>query len=203
MSAARTCLILLLAAGLASCGPKSAAPSGGAIESSGQAMVGGPFHLVDQDGKPADQQVLDGKWSLVFFGYTYCPDVCPTTLQVLAQAKARLGGDARDVQVVFVSVDPERDTPAQIKAYLTAPSFPHPTLGLTGSPDQIAAAAKAYRAYYKKQGTGEGYSVAHSSIIYLMNPDGKFDRPLSETLTPTDMASQIRDAMRNGPKTRA
>ena len=200
MSAARPCLILFLAAALSGCGPKAVSGGSGPVASSGQAMVGGPFQLVDQDGRTVDQRVLNGKWSLVFFGYTYCPDVCPTTLQVLAQAKTKLGDSARGVQVVFVSVDPERDTPAQIKAYLATPSFPQPTLGLTGSAEQIAATAKAYRAFYQKQGAGEGYSVAHSAVIYLMNPDGKFDRPLSETLTPVEMAAQIQDAMRNGPK---
>ena len=203
MSAARTCLILFLTTILTGCGPKGSASDSGAVVSSGQAMIGGPFQLVDQDGRATDQRVLGGKWSLVFFGYTYCPDVCPTTLQVLAQAKQKLAGDADKVQVVFVTVDPERDTPAQIKAYLATPSFPQPTLGLTGSPAQIAAAAKAYRAYYKKSGTGEGYSVAHTAVIYLMNPKGEFDRPLSETLTPEEMASQIQDAMRNGPKAKA
>jgi protein SCO1/2 len=203
MRATRTCLILFLAAALAACGPDGAIKGGGEPVASGQALIGGPFQLVDQDAKPVDQGLLKGKWSLVFFGYTYCPDVCPTTLQVLAQAKARLGGDAKDVQVVFVSVDPDRDTPAQLKAYLATPSFPQPTLGLTGSPGQIAAVAKAYRAFYSKQGAGEGYAMAHSAIIYLMNPEGNFDRPLSETLTPAQMASQIRDAMRLGPKVRA
>ena len=200
MSAVRTCLILFLAAVLASCGPKSSGRAGAPAAATGQALIGGPFQLVDQDGRPVDQRLLNGKWSLVFFGYTYCPDVCPTTLQVLAQAKARLGGDAGKVQVIFISVDPDRDTPAQIKAYLETPSFPQPTLGLTGSPAQIAAVAKAYRVYFKKQGAGEGYSVAHTAVIYLMTPDGQFDRPLAETLTPADMAAQIKDAIRSGPK---
>jgi protein SCO1/2 len=200
MSAVRTCLILFLAMALAACGPKSPAGGGAASGASGEALIGGPFQLVDQNGRPTDQRVLKGKWSLVFFGYTYCPDVCPTTLQVLAQAKARLGDDAHKVQVVFISVDPARDTPVQIKGYLETPSFPQPTLGLTGSDAQIAAAAKTYRVYYKKQGEGEGYSMAHTAIIYLMNPDGKFDRPLAESLTPVEMAAQIKDAMRSGPK---
>jgi protein SCO1/2 len=202
MSAVRTCLILFLATALAGCGPKSAGGGGDAVAVSGQALIGGPFQLVDQNGRPTDQRVLNGRWSLVFFGYTYCPDVCPTTLQVLAQTKARLGRDAGEVQVIFISVDPDRDTSAQIKAYLETSSFPQPTLGLTGSQAQIAAVAKAYRAYYKKQGAGEGYSVAHTAIIYLMDPDGKFDRPLAETLTPAAMAAQIEDAIRSGPKAR-
>ncbi len=104
---------------------------------------------------------------------------------------------------MFVSVDPERDTPAQIKAYLAAPAFPRGTIGLTGTTTQVAAAAKAYRVYYQKQGTGEGYTLNHSSIVYLMDPTGKFDRVVSESQTPAEIATQIGDAMASGPKTKA
>jgi protein SCO1/2 len=201
MGVLRTGLIVMaLGAALAGCGPKGGAAAGGDSASTGVALIGGPFQLVNQDGKPTDQHVLDGKWSAVFFGYTYCPDVCPTTLQTLSQAKVKLGGAAKDLQVVFVSVDPDRDTPAQMKAYLATPAFPQPTLGLTGSAQQVAAAAKAYRVYYQKQGSGEGYAVNHSAIIYLMNPAGKFDRVMAESLTPTEIATQIREAMQAGPK---
>jgi protein SCO1/2 len=208
MSAPRTGLIVMLSLAAASlmvagCGPGGSAGAQGEVSSTGAALIGGPFQLVDQDGRPANQSRLDGKWSAVFFGYTYCPDVCPTTLQTLAQAKARLGAQARDLQVVFISVDPDRDTPAQIKAYLATPAFPQPTLGLTGSPAQVAAAAKAYRVFYQKAGQGEGYSVNHTSIIYLMDPQGRFDRVLSESQTPAEIAGQIRDAMRSGPKAAA
>jgi protein SCO1/2 len=202
MSAVRNRLILL-AAGLAfglplaACGRSS---DKGAVTSSGEAMVGGPFQLVDQNGRPTDQSVLKGKWSAVFFGYTYCPDVCPTTMQALAGAEAKLGGKAKDLQVVFVSVDPERDTPAQLKTYLSTPTFPKGAIGLTGTPDQVAATAKAYRVYYQKDGKGEGYSVAHSSIVYLMNPAGKFVTALTESQTPSEVATQIGDAMASGTK---
>jgi len=165
------------------------------VTSSGEAMVGGPFQLVDQNGKPTDQSVLKGKWSAVFFGYTYCPDVCPTTLQALAGAEAKLGDKAKDLQVVFISVDPERDTPAQLKTYLSIPAFPKNTIGLTGTSAQVAAAAKAYRVYYQKEGQGAGYTMAHSSIVYLMNPDGKFVTALTESQTPSEVATQIGDAM--------
>ena len=185
---------------LAACGPQKPMQTNGTVTSSGAALIGGPFQLVDQDGHPTDQSVLNGKWSAVFFGYTYCPDVCPTTLQTLSATKTKLGGAAKDLRIVFVSVDPERDTPAQMKAYLATPAFPQPTLGLTGSMEQVAAAAKAYRVYYQKQGSGEGYAVNHSAIIYLMDPQGKFDRPLAESLSPQEMAAQITEAMRTGPK---
>jgi protein SCO1/2 len=197
MSTVRNRLILLaigLAVGLplAACGRSSQT---GAVTSSGEAMIGGPFQLVDQNGRPADQTLLKGKWSAVFFGYTYCPDVCPTTLQALAGAEAKLGDKAKNLQVVFISVDPGRDTPAQMKTYLSIPAFPRNTIGLTGTPAQVAAAAKAYRVYYQKEGQGEGYTMAHSSIVYLMNPAGKFASALTESQTPSEVATQIGDAM--------
>ncbi len=170
------------------------------VTSSGEAMVGGPFQLVDQDGRPKDQTLLKGKWSAVFFGYTYCPDVCPTTMQALAGAEAKLGDKARNLQVVFVTIDPERDTPAQLKTYLSTPAFPKGAIGLTGSPAQIAAAAKAYRVYFLKQGEGEGYSMAHSSIVYLMDPAGKFVSALTDSQTPAEVATQIGDAMASNGK---
>jgi protein SCO1/2 len=208
MSAPRTCFILTLAAVatsvvLSGCGPAKPIQSRGEVTSTGTALIGGPFQLVSQDGRTVDQSVLNGKWSAVFFGYTYCPDVCPTSLQALARAKAALGAAAKDLQVVFISVDPERDTPAQIKAYLAAPAFPKGTIGLTGSAAQVAAAAKAYRVYYQKQGTGEGYTLNHSSIVYLMNPKGKFDRVVSESQTPAEISTQIGDAMASGRKAKA
>ncbi len=190
--------VLMAGLWLCGCSPNGQAGSSGGVSASGEAMVGGPFQLVDQTGKTVDQHLLDGKWSAVFFGYTYCPDVCPTTLQILAQAKARLGARGKDLQVVFVSIDPDRDTPAQMKGYLATPSFPQPTIGLTGSAAQVAAIAKAYRVYYAKQGTGDGYAMAHSSLVYLMNPKGKFDSILSESQTPDQFATQIGDAIKKG-----
>lgn len=160
------------------------------------ALVGGPFTLVDQDGRTVDESLLKGKWSAVFFGYTYCPDVCPGTLQVLAQGLDRLGPKAKDVQVVFVSVDPARDTPAQLKTYLSSPVFPKGAIGLTGTPQQVAEVAKAYRVYYAKSGDGPDYAMDHSSIVYLMDPKGRFDRVLAFGLTPEEIAKQIGDAMR-------
>jgi len=184
----RALLAGALAAILAGCG----APRRGA------AAVGGPFHLVDQRGAPADQRILAGKWSAVFFGYTFCPDVCPMTLTTLAQAIDRLGPKAAQVQVVFVSVDPERDTPAQLATYLSSPAFPKATIGLTGTPAEVAAAALAYHVYYKKAGTGPDYSVDHTAIIYLMDPQGRFSRPIAEGISPEETARQISEAMRGG-----
>lgn len=160
------------------------------------ASVGGPFQLVDQSGRPVDEKILKGRWSVVFFGFTYCPDVCPTTLQALAAASDQLGPKARDLRIVFVSVDPGRDTPAKMKDWLEAQRLPEGTLGLTGTPDQVAAAARAYRVFYEKQGDGPDYQVNHSTAAYLMDPRGRFERVLAYGLTPEQMADQIRAAMR-------
>ncbi len=167
-------------------GPGAPAPS----------AVGGPFTLVDQSGAPTTERVLRGKWSAVFFGYTYCPDVCPTTLAALGQATASLGADSRRFQVVFITVDPERDTPATLSSYLASPSFPRPIVGLTGTPVQIAAVAKAYHVFYQKAVQGTSYTVDHSAVIYLMDPNGRFVRPLDVGARPADIAGQIRAAMR-------
>ncbi len=156
---------------------------------------GGPFQLVDQDGKATTEKVLKGKWSVVFFGFTYCPDVCPTTMAALGQAQDRLGPKAKDLQVIFVSVDPERDTPAQLKTYLSNDSFPKGTIGLTGTPDQVAAAAKAYRVYYQKAGTGSDYLVNHSTAAYLMDPKGRFARVIPFGIGPDEIVRQISGAM--------
>jgi protein SCO1/2 len=161
-----------------------------------QVAIGGPFKLVDQYGRPQDQSILKGKWSAVFFGYTYCPDVCPTTLQTLAEAQDRLGPKAGKFQVVFISVDPERDTPAQLKTYLSSPAFPKGAIGLTGSAAQVAQAAKAYHAFYQKQGSGQTYEVQHGSAVYLMDPKGRFSGVVAFGLPPDEVARQIAEKMR-------
>ena len=170
----------------------------GEVVSTGQAQVGGPFQLVDQDGRPVDQTMLDGKWSLVFFGFTYCPDFCPTTLAALEATKQRLGDKARDLQIVFISVDPERDTPQALKDYLSSDGFPEGVIGLTGTPAQVRAAADAYRAYYQKVGEGEGYTMNHSLTVYLMGPDGKFVSAVARDLGPERSADVIASAMERG-----
>jgi protein SCO1/2 len=179
-------------------GRKDAAAQAGVVSSTGQAQVGGPFQLVNQDGQPVDQTVLNGKWSLVFFGFTYCPDFCPTTLTMLEATRAQLGDRAKDVQIVFVSVDPERDTPQALKDYLSSDGFPEGVIGLTGTPEQVATAARAYRALYQKVGEGEGYTMNHSLTIYLVGPDGKFRLPLTHDLGPDRSAQVIERAMARG-----
>ena len=162
---------------------------------SAPSAIGGPFHLTNQSGTQVDERILKGKWSAVYFGYTSCPDVCPTTLTDLAQAIDDVGARARKLQVLFISVDPERDTPSRLAAYLSIASFPKGMIGLTGTADQVAAAARAYRVYYKKAGEGAAYSVDHTSVVYLMDPDGRFSRPLSVEGPPAAVAKQIADAM--------
>ena len=159
------------------------------------AAVGGPFRLVDQAGRPVDESVLQGKWSAVFFGFTYCPDVCPTTLQALNVAADQLGPRGKDFQIVFISVDPKRDTPRQMKAYLEGQGLRPGTLGLTGTPDQVAAVTRAYRVYYAVTGEGDDYNISHSTAAYLMDPKGRFDRVLGYGMTPDQIAEQIRAAM--------
>lgn len=138
--------------------------------------IGGPFTLTDQDGKTVTDADYRGKYLLIYFGYTYCPDVCPTELGTMARAMDMLGVQAEKVQPMFISVDPERDTVAHLKDYV---GLFHPNLvGLTGTPEQVKAAAKAYRVYYAKApqegGKSEDYLMDHSSFLYLMGPDGRF-----------------------------
>lgn len=170
----------------------------GEVISTGQADVGGPFQLINHDGQPVDETLLQGKWSLVFFGFTWCPDFCPTTLQALEATKQRLGDKAKDVQIIFVSVDPERDTPQALKDYLSSDGFPEGVIGLTGTPERIRAAADAYKAYYRKVGEGEDYTMNHSLTVYLMGPDGKFRTAVAEELGPEKSAQVIERAMARG-----
>lgn len=166
--------------------------------STGQPLVGGDFTLVNQHGQTVDQSILNGKWSLVFFGFTHCPDYCPTTLGVLDVVQKELGDAARDLQIVFVSVDPDRDTPQMLKDYLSSEGFPEGVIGLTGTEEQVRAASKAYRAYYQKVGEGEGYTMNHSLTVYLMGPDGQFRSAVSHDLGPTRTVALIKDVMKRG-----
>lgn len=166
-----------------------------ACSSQSDITIGGPFHLEDQNGAPRDQTMLKGKWSAVFFGYTYCPDVCPTTMQALGDAEQRLGARAARFQVVFISVDPARDTPAQLKTYLSNPVFPKGAIGLTGTPAEVAEAAKAYHVFYQAEGSGKDYAVQHTSAIYLMDPHGRFSQVIDFGKPPAQIAQQVSDAM--------
>jgi protein SCO1/2 len=176
----------------------------GVIGTAGQSdLIGGPFQLVDQSGEPVDQSLLKGKWTAVFFGYTYCPDICPTSMFALGQVEGLLGAKAKDFQTVFISVDPQRDTPARLAAYVAVPGYPKALRGLTGTPQQVAAAAKAYRVPYQKVGSGPDYAVQHSGIIYLMTPRGRFACPIAPESAPAEMARKIEAAMQRGAGARS
>jgi protein SCO1/2 len=163
------------------------------------AAVGGPFQMVDQTGAAVDEDILKGKWSAVFFGFTHCPDICPTTLFALGQVEPLLGKKAKDFQTVFVSVDPGRDTPEQVATYMSNAAFPKASIGLTGTPQQVAAIAKAYSAYYQKQGEGDAYVVNHISYTYLMSPKGRFVCVIPYGQTPEQIAAKVTAAMKAGP----
>jgi protein SCO1 len=152
--------------------------------------IGGPFQLVDQNGKPFGDSDLKGKWHLVFFGYTNCPDTCPTALNELSLALDRLGKERDDVSIVFITVDPERDTPEVLKPYVA--NFDAPIIALTGSVEEVAQAAKAYRVYYAKHPRTEGgYDMDHSAVIYVMDPQGRF----AATFTPDSTAQAIAERL--------
>jgi protein SCO1/2 len=159
----------------------------------GVVQIGGPFALTDSDGQTVTDRSFRGKWMLVYFGYTYCPDVCPTTLNEIAEVLARLGDGAKAITPVFITVDPERDTTAVLRAFVKA--FDPRIVGLTGSPAAIAAAAKAYKVYYEKSKTGNGpqdYLVDHTALIYLMRPDGRFETYFSPDATADDIVRGLR-----------
>ena len=137
------------------------------------ARIGGPFTLVDDTGSAVTEKTLAGRPSAIYFGYTFCPEVCPTTLLDLSNWIKQLGPDADKINYAFVTIDPERDTPASMHLYLS--SFDKHIRGYTGTPEQIAKIAKEYRVYYKKIPTGDGgYVMDHTTLIYLMGSDGKF-----------------------------
>ncbi|HEX3864103.1 MAG TPA: SCO family protein [Stellaceae bacterium] len=149
-------------------------------------LIGGPFHLIDQNGKPFTDADLKGKWNLVFFGYTHCPDTCPTALNELSLALDKLGKKAGEVRIVLISVDPERDTPAVLKSYVE--SFDAPIVALSGTPEEVKQAAASYRVYYAKHPRADGgYDMDHSALIYVMDPQGRF----TSTFAPDDQADAI------------
>ena len=157
--------------------------------------IGGSFTLIDQNGKTVTAGDFRGRFMLVYFGYTYCPDVCPTTLTTMADAIDILDGDGESVVPVFITVDPERDTPEHLKMYV---NYFHPRLvGLTGTSESVAAAAKAYRIYYAKTSedgaAGDDYLMDHLSFVFLMGPDGAFRAHFENGVSSEAMAERIRE----------
>jgi protein SCO1/2 len=165
---------------------------GGEINHAAALPIGGPFSLTDQNGAVRQDSDFRGKLMLVYFGYTYCPDICPTTLAAMSQALDRLGPESDRVQPIFITVDPERDTPAQMRLY--ASNFHPRLLALTGSADQVAVAEKAYRVYAKKvaEPGKMDYLMDHSSFIYLMDRDGKLAALIPPGADADAMAAAIR-----------
>lgn len=165
--------------------------SGG--EQARASAIGGPFTLTDQNGARVTEATYRGAPSIVFFGYTHCPDVCPTTLFDMSEVLKRLPADKR-VSALFITVDPERDTPAALKEYLS--SFDPRISGLSGSRPETDAALKAYRVYSKKQPQENGeYSMDHSAIIYLMDKQGRFVTALNLQSPPEAVAKEIQRYM--------
>jgi protein SCO1/2 len=158
--------------------------------------IGGPFTLVDGSGKQVSDKDFRGKYMLVYFGYTFCPDVCPTTLSAVADAMDKLGPVASRVQPLFITVDPKRDTQAVVKQYVAA--FGPSIEGLTGTPEEIATVAKEYRVYYAEHRTGPGpndYSMDHSSVLYFMSQDGGFIAPVRADQSGDDIAANLKKLM--------
>ena len=160
----------------------------------GASAIGGPFELIDQDGKPITDQDFKGRPFLVFFGYTHCPDICPATLFEVSEVLRALGPDADRAAALFITVDPERDTPAAMKDYVS--SFDPHLRGATGDAAAIAAVEKAYRVYAKKVPTDTGdYSVDHTALVYLMDKQGRFVAPFSLKRRPDAAAADLRKYM--------
>lgn len=146
---------------------------GGLRGAAAPSAIGGPFRLIDQAGQTVTEKSLIGKPSIVFFGFTHCPDVCPTALFEMSEVLRAMGSDAGKMNAYFVSVDPERDTPAAMKDYLS--SFDPNLKALTGSPEEVAKIISAYRVYAKKIPLKDGdYTMDHTALVYLMGKDGKF-----------------------------
>jgi protein SCO1/2 len=152
--------------------------------------IGGPFRLVDQHGKPFTDADLKGKWQLIYFGYTHCPDACPTALNDMALALDKLGAKRADVGIVFITVDPARDTPPVMANYVA--SFNAPIVALSGTETEVAQAAKDYRVYYAKHPEPDGdYAMDHSSVIYVMDPQGRFTASFTHENTPDEIADRL------------
>jgi protein SCO1/2 len=165
--------------------------------STGTALVGGPFTLTDHNGNRVTEKSYGGKYLLVFFGFTFCPDVCPTELQVMSAAVDQLGPVAEKIQPLFITVDPARDTPQVMKDYVA--NFTPRLIGLTGSEQDIADVAAKYRVYYAKAKGSENspdYLMDHSTILYLMNPDGTYLKHFTYETDAKTLADGLREAVK-------
>jgi protein SCO1 len=154
--------------------------------------VGGPFTLTDHNGQTVTEKDFAGEPHLVFFGFTHCPDVCPTTLFQLSELLKATGEEGRNLRALFITVDPERDTPEVMKSYIS--SFDERIIGLTGNQAAVDAAVKTFRAYARKASTGDGdYTMEHSSVVYLMGADGQFIGTVNLSVAPEEAAQDLLD----------
>jgi protein SCO1/2 len=164
---------------------------GGWSGATAPASIGGPFQLSDQTGAPVTEAALQGRPSVIFFGFTHCPDICPTSLFEISEVLRAMGSDADKVNAYFVSVDPERDTPAAMKEYLA--SFDPHLKGLTGPPDAVARIISSYRVYAKKVPLKDGdYTIDHTALIYLMDRKGRFVAPFNIKRKPDEAAADLK-----------
>jgi cytochrome oxidase Cu insertion factor (SCO1/SenC/PrrC family) len=167
---------------------------GGGTGGKGVASIGGPFSLTDNKGQTKTDRDFRGRYMLIYFGYTYCPDVCPTALQSMTQAMDRLAPETQaKITPIFITIDPERDTAKQLDAYVE--NFHPRMVGLTGTPEQIAQTARLYRVYFgRAKDSGQEsteYLMDHSSIIFLMNPEGDYVTHFTHATTPEKMAERL------------
>jgi protein SCO1/2 len=175
-------------------GSPAGAARSGPVRVSGEADIGGPFTLVNHHGETVTEADFRGRPMLIYFGFTYCPDICPMSLQVMGAALDQLPDDmAERVQPVLISVDPERDTPEQLAQYVDSEAFPDNLVGLTGTPAQVRNAADAYRVYYARIESGgmSDYLMDHSSVIYLMDGEGKFVEVFPHGTAPDALAERL------------
>ena len=171
----------------------SPGPRPGKVKTTGTAAIGGAFTLTNHHGQVVTEKSLLGKYSLIFFGFTYCPDVCPVAMQNMTAALDMLGDEADRITPVFITTDPERDTVEKVAEHVAA--FHKSFIGLTGTTEQVKTASKAYRIYAAKSKNADmpdGYTINHASIIYLMGPDGKYLTHFNHSTPPKAMALRIK-----------
>ena len=189
-----------LALSLAACSPAGNNQSA-ACQAAGKADVGGPFNLINQDGEAVNFETYLGKPQLIYFGFGYCPDVCPMSLQKIGAAMDRLGDKAGEIQPMLFSIDPQRDTPESLKLYLTSNGFAKNMVALTGTQEQVDGAIKAYRIFAKRvddPDSAAGYTMDHASLFYLMNASGEFVDVMGHDTTPEQMAARLKAYLKTG-----
>jgi protein SCO1/2 len=188
-------ILALVAAGGVTAGALFLAGGRAGMTASGTALIGGPFSLIAADGSAVSDRTYRGKWQIIYFGYTYCPDACPVALTKLSLALEKLGADASKLQALFITIDPERDTQQALSEYLK--SFDSRIVGLTGSKAQIDDVAKEFRVYVapQKSSDSKDYVVDHSAYFYLMDPRGDFVNVLAPDLSGEAIADRLRKEM--------